>query len=212
MPRPTFDAANSSTYAVSVTVGTATMAFASMVEVGSAPPDDLTWGGNTMTSIVTGSRGTRFARLGRYNPPGSGAQAVSTNDPNAASCIQRCGMTLLDVDTTTPIATSGTSNDSTASVSIPVGTVTADQIVVWALHTNTNGTETVSAGANTTVRAQSNTPDNNPVAIGTATGDINLTWSVAREWVLVWAVVNGTPSGPTATPALGRYRVIGGGR
>jgi hypothetical protein len=212
MPRPTFDAANSSTYAVSVTVGTATMAFASMVEVGSAPPDDLTWGGNTMTSIVTGSNVNRHARLARYAPPGSGAQAVSTNDPNAISCVQRCGMTLLDVDTATPVATSGTSNGTTASVSIAVGTVTADQIVVWAIHTPTNGTETISAGTATTVRAQSNTPDNNPVAIGTATGDINLTWSGARDWLIVWAVVNGTPSGPTATPALGRYRVIGGGR
>lgn len=207
MARPTFDAAATGTYTVSVTPGTANMAFGSMVEVGTSPPVDVTWGGNTMTSIVTGSNGNRFGRLARYTPVGSGAQAVSTTDADAANCIQRMGLTLDGVDTATPIASSGTVNGTTASVTASVGTVTADQIVVWALHTNTNGTETVSDGTNTTTRAQGNAPDNNPRAIGTATGDINLTWSGAREWVLLWAVVNGTSSGPTATPAFGRYRI-----
>lgn len=212
MARPTFDAANTGTYTVSVTPGTANMAFGSMVEIGASPPDDVTWGGNTMTSIVTGATNTggteRRGRLARYTPVGSGAQTVSTTDPDAlGGVLQRMGLTLDGVDTTTPIAASGSANGSGTSVSVSVGTVTADQLVVWALHTATNGTQSVTDGANTTTRAQGSTPDNNPRAIGTATGDVTLTWSATQDWVLLYAVVNGTPEA-SATPALGRWRIV----
>jgi len=212
MPRPTFDAANASTYSVSVTVGTATMAFGSMVEIGTAPPDDLTWGGNTMTSIVTGAQDNRHARLARYAPPGTGAQTVSTTDAQAASCVQRCGLTLLDVDTASPIAASGTASGVGTSVTASVGTVTADQIIVWALHSRNNGSQTITAGTDNVVRAQSNSPDSNPVAIGTATSGLALTWSSSQDWVVVWARVNGTASGSAPLVGYGRYRVAGRGR
>lgn len=207
MARPTFDAANTGTYTVSVTPGTASLAFGSMVEVGTSPPDDVTWGGNAMTSIVTGARDNRHGRLARYAPVGTGAQTVSTTDANAGSVVQRMGLTLASTDPTTPIASSGTANGSGTAVSVSVGTVTANQLVVWAFHTRTNGTETLTDGSGTVTRAYSNAPDNNPCAIGTATGDITLTISGSQEWLVLYAVVNGTPEA-SATPALGRWRIV----